>query len=432
MNNTVEINLWGTRVGIATLDKNGIAMFQYDNDFRASGIELSPIHMPLSAGVYSFPNLPEESFHGLPGLLADSLPDKFGNAVISQWLAQQGLTDGSFNAIDRLCYMGSRGMGALEYVPANGPVSDPEEHVNISAMVEFASQILNNRKSIHFSMDENISFRQLLQLGTSAGGARAKAVIAWNEETGDIRSGQINAGNGYSYCIIKFDGVDNNGDHGLQDGPRYTLIEYAYYLMAKDAGMIMNECRLLHENGRSHFMTKRFDRTDEGGKIHMQTLGAMAHIDYNTPCLCSYEEASVYSRRIGLPEKDIEQLYRRMVFNILAVNHDDHVKNISFLMDRNGSWRLAPAYDITYAYDSNNRWLAAHQMTVNGKNRAITDKDILDAGSAMDISSARCKRILDEVSETISKWPEYAQSAGVPEETMESIKGLQVRAESYS
>lgn len=424
MSISADVYLWKTKIASVYLPTQGAAVFEYDHDFVNSGIEVSPIRMPLSEGVYSFPDLLSGSFHGLPGLLADSLPDKFGNAVIAGWLASQGRSEDSFNAIDRLCYTGSRGMGALEYVPSAGPETDPEEHIDITKMVEFASRILKEREAARITASEEITYKQLLQLGTSAGGARAKAVIAWNETTNDIRSGQVNSGKGYSHWLIKFDGVYNNGDHGTSDGPQYTLIEYAYYLMATAAGITMNECRILPENGKSHFMTKRFDRTDDGGKIHMQTLGAIAHIDYNTPCLCSYEQASLYARRMGLTLAEIEQIYRRMVFNVLAVNHDDHVKNMSFLMDRDGTWTLSPAYDVTFAYKMGNTWLTAHQMTVNNKNLGITEKDLHDAGINMDISPRRCNRILEEVRSVVGRWPEFAEKVGINEENMEIIKSL--------
>lgn len=416
--------MWGSRIGIVHFDEGtGLASFEYDHDFARSGIEVSPVMMPLADGFYSFSELVKSSFHGIPGLIADSLPDKFGNAVISQWLASRGLSDASFNAIDRLCYTGTRGMGALEYVPATGPVGSINDEINISEMVRFASDVLNKRSKVRIMMDKNITAKQLLQLGTSAGGARAKAVIAWNEKTGDIRSGQINAGPDYGYWIIKFDGVDANGDHDVTDRQEYTRIEYAYHLMAIASGIKMSECKLLAENDRVHFMTKRFDRTDQGGKIHMQTLGALSHIDYDIPCLCSYEQAAIYARQIGLRADEIEQLYRRMVFNVLAVNQDDHVKNISFLMDRNGKWMLAPAYDVTFAYDSSSRWLNAHQMTINGKNRDIGKGDILEAGRAMDISAQKCKNIIDDVAAAVDRWPDFAEKVSIKEETMEMIRG---------
>lgn len=423
MNRTAEVYLWGTRIGIVHLEDSGTyASFEYDKNFVNSQIEVAPLCMPLSETIYAFPSLANTSFHGVPGLVADSLPDKFGNAIISQWLAEQGRSDDSFNVIDRLCYTGSRGMGALEYIPTTGPQGRPEDSVSIAEMIRFASEILKNREKKHLHMDKNFSAKQLLLLGTSAGGARAKAVIAWNEKTGDVRSGQINAGEGYNYWLIKFDGVENNGDHGVEDYPQYTLIEYAYYLMARDAKINMQECRLLPENGRSHFLTRRFDRTDDGKKIHMQTLGAIAQIDYNVPALCSYEQMVMYAKQINLPEKEIEQLYRRMVFNFLAVNQDDHVKNFSFLMNRSGIWSLAPAYDLTFACDSNNRWLAAHQMTVNGKTGKITEEDLLKSGKIMDISALRCRKMIEEVRAAIQKWSDFAERAGVSEKDMEMIR----------
>lgn len=414
--------MWGTRIGIVHLEEGrGYASFEYDRHFLQSAIEISPIQMPLADKIYAFPTLADSSFYGVPGLIADSLPDKFGNAVISQWLAGQGLGDEDFNVIDRLCYTGSRGMGALEYVPATGPAGDANDPVNIDEMVKFASDILGQRRSVLLRMDEDITSRQLLLLGTSAGGARAKAIIAWNEDTGDIRSGQINAGDGYGYWIIKFDGVEENGDHGTSDGPQYTLIEYAYHHMAVAAGINMSECRILNENNRHHFMTRRFDRADSGDRIHMQTLGAVSHIDYNYPHLCSYEQAAVIARRMHLPESDIEQLYRRMVFNVLASNHDDHVKNISFLMDRDGKWRLSPAYDVTFAYDTANKWISSHQMTVNGKSSGISRDDLMASGRIMDISSSKCRRIYEEVSVAVGDWDRFAGKAGVSDINRETI-----------
>ena len=425
MNNTAEVYLWGTRIGIIHLDEtSGCASFQYDSDFLRSGIEVSPVMMPLSERIQSFPELVSTSFRGFPGLVTDSLPDSFGNAVISQWLASRGLDDSSFNAIDRLCYTGTRGMGALEYVPATGPSGSISDEINISEMVKFASDILNKRSEIHTRMDNSITAKQLLLLGTSAGGARAKAIIAWNERTGNIRSGQIYAGPGYGYWIIKFDGVVGNGDHDVEDRPEYTRIEYAYYRMATAAGIVMNECRFLEENERAHFMTRRFDRTETGDKIHMQTLGALAHIDYNTPGLCSYEQAAMIAKKMNIRAGDVEQLYRRMVFNVLAVNQDDHVKNISFLMDRNGAWSLSPAYDVTFAYDPSNRWLNAHQMTVNGKSKDVNISDLIAAGKSMDISVQKCKNVINEVAEAVRKWPEFAGYAQIKEQTMELIRSI--------
>ncbi len=421
MNNTASVMLWGTTVGYFYLEEGrNYVSFEYDKDFVRRGIEISPLMMPLSNRVYEFPELATPAFKGVPGLLADSLPDKFGNAVIDQWLASKGRTPESFNVVERLCYTGKRGMGALEYRPAMNLHAGSTEQIDIAGLVDFASSVLENRENIHLSARDDMTYKQLLKLGTSAGGARAKAVIAYNEETGDIRSGQVDLDEGYDYWLIKFDGVTRNGDHNLQDAPEYTLIEYAYYQMALKAGIVMSKCKLLEEGGRKHFMTKRFDRVN-GKKLHMQSLGAIAHIDYNEPGLSSYEMASLTARRLGLPSSDIEQFYRRMIFNVLAVNQDDHVKNISFLMDRNGTWTLSPAYDVTFAFDSGNKWLQAHQMTINGKKSNILMDDMIVCGQNMDMKTSKCKKIIEEVKEAVKEWPTIARSVKIRENTISLI-----------
>jgi HipA-like C-terminal domain./HipA-like N-terminal domain. len=424
MINTAEIIMWGTRIAIIHLDEGkSYVSFEYDRQFAKSGIEVAPICMPLSNRVYEFPNLVGYAFRGVPGMIADSLPDRFGNSIINQWIASQGKTENAFNVIDRLCYTGSRGMGAIEYYPANGPEPGIDDQINVNEMVKFASDILNNRETVKLEMSDKTTYSQLLQLGTSAGGARAKAIIAWNEKTNEIRSGQINLGKDFDYWLMKFDGVDKNGDHGMEDKPEYTTIEYAYYKMALKAGIEMNECRLFKENGYHHFMTKRFDRV-HGNKLHMQTLGAIAQIDYNTPGLCSYEQAASYMRQMGLDAKDIEQLYRRMVFNVIAVNQDDHVKNISFLMDKSGKWKLAPAYDMTFSYNVSNKWLSAHQMLINGKKSGITFEDLVASGSSMDISTKRCNGIIKEVADSVDSWMQIADEVGIREKTALGINNI--------
>ena len=422
--NYAEVYIWGTRIGILHLPEGGrVANFEYDHDFVqnavGTGIELSPLKMPLSGRVYRFPDI-GESFRGVPGLIADSLPDKFGNAVINRWLADQGRTESSFNVIDRLCYTGKRAMGALEYVPAQGPEADINERIDLDEMVKFASEVLNRRQEIKIKANDNLTYSQLLQLGTSAGGARAKAIIAWNEKEGVIRSGQLNPEKGYDFWLMKFDGVSGNGDHNLEDEPEYTLIEYSYYEMAKLAGIEMSECRIFSENGRNHFMTKRFDRGDNG-KLHMQTLGALAHIDYSTPAMCSYEQAVTYMREMKLTADEIEQFYKRMVFNVLAVNQDDHVKNISFLMDRSGKWRLAPAYDLTFSYNLSNIWLKAHQMTVHGKTVGITKDDLIISGKTMGISTSKIEHIIDDVAGAVSNWGKISRKNGICEKTIKMV-----------
>lgn len=422
MTTTAEVRLWGTAIGTVALQEGeSYARFEYDSSFANSGIQLSPLTMPLSRQVYSFPHIATESFHGLPGLLADSLPDKFGNAVIDSWLESQGRRRGSLNAVERLCYTGTRGMGALEYVPTLGPTHNTQEILQVDRLVDLASRILTQRESMSVSTDDHV-MEQIIRIGTSAGGARAKAVVAWNEKTGEMRSGQIDTEKGFGHWLIKFDGVTGNRDKEALDGPRYTVIEYAYHLMAQAAGISMEECRLFDEGGRRHFMTRRFDRTREGDKLHMQTLGALAHFDFNVPGAHSYEQAVEVARRIGLGQGEAEELFRRMVFNIMARNQDDHVKNISFLMDRSGAWSLAPAYDVTYAYNPEGAWTGSHQMTINGKRDDITHDDCLAAARAMSIKVPRARSIMIEVQDATAQWPNFAEEAGLPEKIAASLQ----------
>lgn len=424
MNDTAEVYLWGTRIGIIHQDiTKAYASFEYDKDFLNSGIEVSPLRMPLGKNIYEFPGLVGEPFYGMPGLVADSLPDRFGNTVIEQWLMSLGKSLSDFTAIDRLCYTGKRGMGALEYVPSSTDIKDIDENINVREMVKFASDILANREGLSLKADDNLTYAQLVQVGSSAGGARAKAIIAWNEETNEVRSGQTQLGDGYDYWLMKFDNVSKNGDHGLEDKPEYTLIEYAYYLMALDAGITMNECRIYESDGDHHFMTKRFDR-ENGKKLHMQSLGALAHVSYQEPGALGYELAAMYMKELGISYKEIEQFYRRMVFNCLAVNQDDHVKNISFIMDRTGKWILSPAYDITFSYNPTNKWLRAHQMTVNGKTIEIELEDLLEAGNKMGIKERQCKDIISKVSATVARFSRFAEQAGIKEKTYDYINSI--------
>ena len=315
-------------------------------------------------------------------------------------------------------------MGALEFQPALGPGYDKNEQIKVNELVQLASDILNRRTDMHITADDT-AMQQILQIGTSAGGARAKAIIAWNPETNDIRSGQIEAGQGYEYWLIKFDGVSKNGDHNLKDPPAYTRIEYSYYLMAQACGIKMNECRLFEENELYHFMTKRFDREDSNGrKLHMQTLGAIAHYDYNEPTAYSYEMAAAILRKMKLPQSDMEQLCLRMIFNVLTKNNDDHVKNISFLMDRKGTWSLSPAYDLTLSYDPSNRWLKAHQMSVNGKRTDITEDDIFACAAVMDITRSKCRSMIERVKTAVSDFPKFAEQAQLPDTAAENVQKL--------
>jgi serine/threonine-protein kinase HipA len=345
-----EVRLWGRTIGAVALDEGrDVAAFEYDPQFAQSGIELSPIVMPLSSRVHAFPALARETFHGLPGLLADSLPDKFGNALIDAWLATQGRAPESFSAVERLCYVGTRGTGALEYAPVLGPKTRTATNIDLDALVELASDVLTQRRNLRVGFNDEgkqHALRDLLVVGTSAGGARAKAVIAWNRTTNEVRSGQVDAGPGFEYWLLKFDGVAGNRDRELEDPRGYGAIEYAYHLMARAAGITMNECRLLEESGRRHFMTRRFDRLAGGEKLHMQSLGALAHFYFNAAGAHSYEQALLTIRRLELPMSAVEEQFRRMVFNVVARNQDDHAKNIAFLMGKSGAWSLAPAFDV--------------------------------------------------------------------------------------
>ncbi len=401
-------------------DDGRAAVFQYDPVFRSSAIEVSPLWMPLRAEPYTFPGLSRESFHGLPGLLADSLPDRYGSALIDAWLAGQGRTPESFDSVERLCYIGRRGMGALEFAPALGPTPSPKRELQVAALVELASEVLAHREELIASLTAGHQQRAMLDIlsvGASAGGARAKAVIAWNPVSGAVRSGQLeNLPPGFEHWLLKFDGVSENRDKDVLADPRgYGAVEYAYSLMARDAGIEMTECRLLEEGGRRHFMTRRFDRAADGAKRHMQSLGALAHLDFNQPGASSYEEAFLASRRLGLGTPALEQLYRRMVFNVVARNQDDHVKNIAYLMDRSGRWELAPAFDVTYAYRPGSPWTDSHQMTINGRREGFTRADLRACAAVAGLARTAPGRILGEVVEVVSRWEAYASRVGVDE-----------------
>lgn len=419
------VNLWGRRIGAVSLAEGAdVATFAYEPAFLRSQIEVAPLFMPLSDRIYSFPGLNPESFYGLPGMLADALPDRYGHTLINAWLATQGRTPDSADAVERLCYMASRGMGALEFTPAAGPRTRKSERVHIETLVELASEVLTNRNTLQVSFgdpDKADALREILQVGASAGGARAKAIIAWNPETNEVRSGQVDAGDGFSYWLLKFDGVSDNRDRGLADPQGFGAVEFAYSEMAKAAGITMTDCRLLPEGGRRHFMTRRFDRTETGGKLHMQSLAALAHYDYCSPDSYTYEQAFQVMRQLNLPMDQMEELFRRMTFNVVARNQDDHVKNIAFLMDRNGVWSLSPAYDVTWAMDLTNQWLRQHQMSVNGRRKDISRADLEACAATASINATRARAIIDEVVATVADWPRFAEAAEVDDFMRKSI-----------
>lgn len=425
MTETARVKLWGDEIGAVTWDVDrNIGVFQYTADFLESGVEVSPLMMPLAETIYEFPELSSNTFKGLPGMLADSLPDKFGNALIEAWLAQNNRPPNGFTPVERLCYTGVRGMGALEYEPSLFDKTSATQIASVESLVRLANRVLDDRIALDgkFSgVDDQKVIEDILRIGTSAGGARAKAVLALNEETLEFYSSQNPATTGFSHWLIKFDGVEGNQDKEIADPQGFGRIEYAYYLMGKAAGINISECRLLEEGDRAHFMTKRFDRTEDGEKIHMQSLGAMMHFDFNYAGAYAYEQVLQTIRRLELPKCDMEQQIRRTYFNILARNQDDHVKNIAFLMNRDGEWRLSPAFDVAYSFNSSGDWTSQHQMTLAGKRDCFTVKELIEFAKVSNIGSTKAKGILAEVSNAVVDWKQYADLAKVHEKDMDRI-----------
>nr|WP_318707512.1 type II toxin-antitoxin system HipA family toxin [uncultured Treponema sp.] len=427
MKTSAEIKLWGTTIGAVSLDSNNrTADFEYNPSFTQSGIQLSPIMMPLKHGIYRFPDLPYETYHGLPGLISDSIPDKFGNDIINIWLAKQGRLPESFNAVERLCYTGKRGMGALEYFPITSS-EQVDERVNVSELVELASLVLKNRQNLQTVLDESnkkkmkSALSQIISIGTSAGGARAKAVIAWNPKTKEVRSGQSEFSEGYEHWLIKFSGVTGNKDKEDEDREDFGIIEYAYYLMAKEAGINMSECRILDDGKNAHFMTKRFDRDNKGNKFHMQTLCAIGHMDFNQAGVYSYEQLFYILNRIGVHHQDSVESFKRMLFNIYSFNCDDHTKNISFLMNKQGQWKISPAYDVSFAYNPNGMWTSSHQMTINGKRKNFTELDFETCAKLGNLSNREKKNAITDVKAAISKWKSIAKKTGLTDNRINEI-----------
>ncbi|HOI79572.1 MAG TPA: type II toxin-antitoxin system HipA family toxin [Petrimonas sp.] len=427
MMNTAIVNIWGKMAGAVAWDeKSGWASFEYDPAFKRLGWELSPLKMPLSTEqrIYSFPELRKETgssfdtFKGLPGLLADMLPDRYGNELINLWLAQQGRPENSMNPVEMLCFIGKRGMGALEIEPTILKQNVNTFSVEIDSLVEIASKMLSKKEPFvaNLKSDEEKAMREILKIGTSAGGARPKAVIAYNEKTGEVRSGQTRAPEGFEHWLLKLDGVSEvqlGATHG------YGRVEYAYYLMALDCGIEMMPCRLLEENGRAHFMTRRFDREGSYTKHHIQTFCAMKHFDYNRVNSYSYEQLFQTMRELKLTYAEAEQMFRRMVFNVIARNCDDHSKNFSFILKQGDRWRLAPAYDLCHAYRPGSEWVSRHALSVNGKRENITREDLIVIGRS--IRNKKAEEIIDQVNDTVHNWNYYADKAGVDKDKKVSI-----------
>ena len=419
------VMLWGSRIAAVSIGGQArYATFQYDPAFVRSGVQVSPRRMSLREEPYRFPGLPQDAFHGLPGMLADALPDRWGTALVNAWLASQGRDESSFDVVQRLCYVGTRGMGALEFEPAREPAPAEGADLRLDALVRLAGEVLAQRAKFIAELAEDPeeeAIKAILAIGTSAGGARPKAIIAYNDATGQVRSGQVQADEGFRHWLLKLDGVASAGDHGLTDPEGWGMVEYAYWAMARVAGVEMSECRLLEEHGRRHFMTRRFDRPDDAGKLHMQTVGALEHVSYNEPGTYSYEQALLLIRRMRLGTPTAEQLFRRMVFNVVARNQDDHVKNIAFLMDRRGAWSLAPAYDVTWAWKPGNPWLGSHQMSINGKRDGFSVADLQAVARVAGLKRGRAEAVLAEVVEAVVGWRALAETAGVDERMAEQI-----------
>jgi len=413
--NSAFINLWGERVGaIAWNAEKSIADFEFEPEFLTNGRDISPLKMPLDTAkgmIFSINELRgNQTFKGLPGLLADVLPDRYGNTLINTWLARVGRPADSMNPVEMLCFIGQRGMGALEFEPVEPKGKNTSTKLEVDSLVEMSEAILSGRKDFHASLskDEEKGLMDILKIGTSAGGARAKAVIAYNTETGEVRSGQAEAPNGFTQWLIKFDGL-HDAQFGTSKG--YGRVEMAYHLMAVDCGIEMTECRLLEENGRAHFMTRRFDRIPDQGKVHVQTFCALQHFDFNNIGSYSYEQLFQTMRSLRLDYPQAEQMYRRMVFNVLARNCDDHTKNFAFTMNKQGLWAISPAYDVCHAYRHDSLWVSQQSLSVNGKRLGIERKDLLAVASQMNIKKP--DEIIRHIESILEIWPDYAKQCDV-------------------
>ena len=427
MVDVAEVKVWGELAGAVRWDaQNLLASFQYHTDFLKKGYDLSPIKMPVKNGnrIYSFPELRKAkdeqvaTFNGLPGLLADSLPDKYGNQLINIWLARNGRPPDSMNPVEKLCFIGARGMGALEFEPTQMKTSKQTFAIEITSLVEIAEKMLSTRAGFETNLhkDEQRAVSDILKIGTSAGGARPKAVIAFNQKSGEVRSGQSIAPRGFDHWLIKFDGVS---DAQFGSGHGFGRVEYAYYLMAKDCGIQMSDSQLFEENGRAHFMTKRFDREGSNTKHHIQTLCGIQHYDYYNLYGYSYEQIFQAMRILRMTYPEAEQMFRRMVFNVMASNYDDHTKNFSFRLKQHGKWELSPAYDVCYSYDPDNIWVSQHSLSINGKHKGISKNDLMSVAISNNIKKG--ESIIDDIKEVVCDWEQYSKRVSVSSKLGRSI-----------
>ncbi len=425
--NTAFVKIWGELVGAVSWDeKTGLASFEYDPKFKKLHWDLAPLKIPISSAnkIFTFPELRSsknavyDTFKGLPGLLADVLPDKYGNQLINIWLARQGRTQDSMNPVEMLCFIGCRGMGALEFEPATINDSKKAFSIEINSLVDIAHKMFSKRESFatNLQKDEEKAVMEILKIGTSAGGARPKAVIAYNDKTGEVKSGQTIAPKGFEHWLIK---LDNVSDVQLGESKGYGRVEMAYYNMAIACSIDMMPSRLLEENGRAHFMTKRFDRENGDMKHHVQTFCAIKHFDFNLVTSFSYEQLFQTMRELKLTYQDMEQMYRRMVFNVIARNCDDHTKNFAFRLKKDKKWELAPAYDICHAYRPGSEWVSQHALSINNKRTNIIKEDLFAIGETI-----KCKKsasIITEINHTVNQWHKFANDVRVTGELTESI-----------
>jgi serine/threonine-protein kinase HipA len=414
----VEVRCWGSRVGaIARDERSGFYVFEYEPDWVRTGIELAPTTMPIHSGArtFVFPTLPPDTFHRLPSMVADSLPDDFGNALTTAYLANEGVPVSEITALDRLAYLGSRGMGALEFRPLRGPRTRRSTAIELSELVHAARSALVGATRTEEGISDAVS--RLIAVGTSAGGARAKAVIALDPSTGELRSGQVDAPPGFEHWVVKLDGVGSDVDMGVTGS--YGRIEYGYHLMARAAGIEMNGCRLLEEGGRAHFMTRRFDRTPDGTRIHAQTMCALGQLDYRLIGAHDYAQLFLLSDGLGLAATARTEIFRRMVFNVAAANCDDHTKNFSFLRPADGPWLLSPAYDVTHAHSATSRWTKQHLMAVNGHTTGISRADILEVGDRFEVPQVL--DTIEQVLDAVAGWLAIASEVGVPQSIADAV-----------
>lgn len=410
--NIVQVSIWGKNVGLLSWDdKRGCSSFQFDRDFINNGLDIAPLVAPLSSAIvqrgFPFSGNKEKPYYGLPEFIADSLPDHWGNVVFQKWLEANNLHTRQINIVDRLSFIGKRAMGAFEFQPAHIK-EDASIDIELSSLYELANRIFNDRQNVSIDINNGLIIEDLYKVGTSAGGQRPKAIIAIDETTGIIRSGQADLPQNFKHYILKF-------DTSKPDDFPFTKIEMAYYLMARDCGIDMMPSKLVEIEGTQNFLTQRFDRVD-GIRIHTQTMAAMSSF------ADTYEDLFVIGRKINLTAEEQTQQYRRMVFNILAGNVDDHTKNFSFLMYPNGEWHIAPAYDLIFSIDPDSRLFRNHELSVRGKRNNITRKDLIDFAKAQDIKNPA--NIIEQTIEVVKKFNDYAEQVGISEYWISRIQDI--------